>query len=77
MALELAGNRIRVNAWRPATSIRDESAISGRRPRANCQTDPQRRVGAGIRLDGAIMLLASNASRYMIGSVVTVDGGFR
>jgi hypothetical protein len=26
-------------------------------------------------LDGAIMLLVSNASRYMTGSVVTVDGG--
>ena len=24
----------------------------------------------------AILLLASNASRYMTGSVVTVDGGF-
>jgi NAD(P)-dependent dehydrogenase (short-subunit alcohol dehydrogenase family) len=37
---------------------------------------PQRRVGAESDLDGAIMLLASNASRYMTGSVVTVDGGF-
>jgi Enoyl-(Acyl carrier protein) reductase len=37
---------------------------------------PQRRVGAEADLDGAIMPLASNASRYMTGSVVTVDGGF-
>ena len=37
---------------------------------------PQRRVGAESDLDGAIMLLASSASRYMTGSVVTVDGGF-
>ncbi|MGY3487087.1 NAD(P)-dependent dehydrogenase (short-subunit alcohol dehydrogenase family) [Bradyrhizobium sp. USDA 4011] len=37
---------------------------------------PQRRVGAESDLDGAIMLLASNASRYMTGTVVTVDGGF-
>ena len=27
-------------------------------------------------LDGAILLLASQASRYMTGSVITVDGGF-
>jgi NAD(P)-dependent dehydrogenase (short-subunit alcohol dehydrogenase family) len=37
---------------------------------------PQRRVGAESALDGAILLLASNASRYMTGRVVTVDGGF-
>ena len=36
---------------------------------------PQRRVGAESDLDGAILLLASGASRYMTGSVVTVDGG--
>jgi len=34
------------------------------------------RVGAESDLDGAIMLLASSASRYMTGSVITVDGGF-
>jgi 3-oxoacyl-[acyl-carrier protein] reductase len=33
-------------------------------------------VGAESDLDGAIMLLASRASRYMTGGVVTVDGGF-
>jgi 3-oxoacyl-[acyl-carrier protein] reductase len=37
---------------------------------------PQRRVGSENDLDGVILLLASNASRYMTGSVVTVDGGF-
>jgi 3-oxoacyl-[acyl-carrier protein] reductase len=37
---------------------------------------PQRRIGTEADLDGAILLLASNASRYMTGSVVTVDGGF-
>ena len=37
---------------------------------------PQRRLGQESDLDGAIMLLASQASRYMTGSVITVDGGF-
>jgi NAD(P)-dependent dehydrogenase (short-subunit alcohol dehydrogenase family) len=39
-------------------------------------TVPQRRVGAESDLDGAILLLASQASRCMTGSVITVDGGF-
>jgi hypothetical protein len=37
---------------------------------------PQRGVGAESDLDGAILLLASRASRCMTGCVVTVDGGF-
>jgi 3-oxoacyl-[acyl-carrier protein] reductase len=40
------------------------------------QRIPQRRIGADTDLDGAILLLASTASRYMTGSVITVDGGF-
>jgi len=36
---------------------------------------PQRRVGSAGELDGALLLLASDAGSYMTGSVVTVDGG--
>ncbi len=36
---------------------------------------PQKRLGEPEDLDGAILLLASRASKYMTGSVVTVDGG--
>ena len=78
MALELAANGIRVNALAPGyidtemnhefwTTPSGEKLIKG---------IPQRRVGAESDLDGAILLLASNASRYMTGSVITVDGGF-
>ena len=78
MALELAGNRIRVNALAPGyidTEMNHEfwSTPSGEKL---AKRIPQRRVGAESDLDGAIMLLASSASRYMTGSVVTVDGGF-
>jgi 3-oxoacyl-[acyl-carrier protein] reductase len=78
MALELAGNRIRVNALAPGyidTEMNHEfwSTPAGEKL---AKRIPQRRVGAESDLDGAIMLLASNASRYMTGSVVTVDGGF-
>jgi NAD(P)-dependent dehydrogenase (short-subunit alcohol dehydrogenase family) len=36
---------------------------------------PQRRLGDPAELGGALLLLASEASAYMTGSVVTVDGG--
>ncbi len=78
MALELAANNIRVNALAPGyidTDINHEfwSTPAGERL---AKRIPQRRVGAESDLDGAILLLASNASRYMTGSVVTIDGGF-
>src|SRR5258708_10825636 len=78
MALELAGNRIRVNALAPGyidTEMNHEfwSSPSGEKLTKRI---PQRRVGAEAGLDATIMLLASNASRYMTASVVTVDGGF-
>ena len=36
---------------------------------------PQRRLGRMEDLDGPLLLLASDASAYMTGSIVTVDGG--
>ncbi|WP_298261528.1 SDR family NAD(P)-dependent oxidoreductase [Bradyrhizobium sp.] len=78
MALELAGSRIRVNAIAPGyidTEINHDfwSTPGGEKLTRRI---PQRRVGDESDLDGAIMLLVSSASRYMTGSVVTVDGGF-
>jgi 3-oxoacyl-[acyl-carrier protein] reductase len=78
LALELAGSRIRVNALAPGyidTEMNHDfwSTPSGEKL---AKRIPQRRIGAESDLDGAIMLLASSASRYMTGSVVTVDGGF-
>ncbi len=78
MALELASSNIRVNALAPGyidTEMNHDfwSTPAGERLMKRI---PQRRIGAESDLDGAILLLASNASRYMTGSVVTVDGGF-
>jgi len=78
MALELAGNRIRVNALAPGYIDTEMNREFWATPAGEklAKRIPQRRVGSESDLDGAILLLASSASRYMTGSVVTVDGGF-
>ena len=78
MALELARHQIRVNALAPGyieTEINRDflQGPAGERMR---QRIPQRRFGTTADLDGALLLLASDASRYMTGSVIVVDGGF-
>jgi NAD(P)-dependent dehydrogenase (short-subunit alcohol dehydrogenase family) len=78
MALELARHGVRVNALAPGyveTEINRDflQGPAGERMR---QKIPQRRFGAPTDLDGALLLLASDASRYMTGSVIVVDGGF-
>ena len=78
MALELAANNIRVNALAPGYIDTEMNHDFWATPAGEKLTKriPQRRVGAESDLDGAILLLASQASRYMTGTVVTVDGGF-
>lgn len=78
MALELASSRIRVNALAPGYIDTDINRDLWATPAGEklIKSIPQRRVGHESDLDGAILLLSSNASRYMTGSVVTVDGGF-
>ncbi|MGJ4884361.1 MULTISPECIES: SDR family NAD(P)-dependent oxidoreductase [unclassified Bradyrhizobium] len=78
LALELAASGIRVNALAPGYIDTDINHEVWETPAGEklVKRIPQRRVGHESDLDGAILLLASNASRYMTGSVVTVDGGF-
>jgi len=77
LAVELARHDIRVNALAPGYF---ETEIN-RDFRASAAGDdllrsiPQRRYGTGEDLDGVLLLLASEASRYMTGSVLVVDGG--
>jgi NAD(P)-dependent dehydrogenase (short-subunit alcohol dehydrogenase family) len=77
MALELARDNIRVNALAPgyfATEFNEAYLASeaGRRMMARV---PMGRAGAVEELDGPLLLLASDAGRFMTGSVITVDGG--
>ena len=77
MALEAARYGIRVNALAPGYFFTDVSRILLESERAPefVQGIPMRRLGEFPDLDGPLLLLASDASRYMTGSVVVVDGG--
>jgi 3-oxoacyl-[acyl-carrier protein] reductase len=78
MALELARFDIRVNAIAPGyvgTEMTEEffRSPAGLKIMSGI---PTRRLGRVEDLDGPLLLLASDASRYMTGSVILVDGGF-
>ncbi len=78
MALELARVGVRVNAIAPGYIETPINAEFFQTPAGESMIRgiPQRRLGQPEDLDGAVLLLASDASRYMTGTVVTVDGGF-
>ena len=77
MALEAARYGIRVNALAPGYIVTDlnRSVLESEPFVAFRNRIPMRRSGQLDDLDGPLLLLASNASRYMTGSVLTVDGG--
>jgi NAD(P)-dependent dehydrogenase (short-subunit alcohol dehydrogenase family) len=77
LAIDLARDGIRVNALAPGyveTDINREY-LASTAGEALKKRIPQRRFGKPEDLDGALLLLASEASRYMTGSVLVVDGG--
>jgi NAD(P)-dependent dehydrogenase (short-subunit alcohol dehydrogenase family) len=77
MALELARFDIRVNAIAPGYFNTDMNKDFWGTPHAAemLKRIPQRRLGEPEELDGALLLLASNASKYMTGAIIPVDGG--
>ncbi len=77
LALEWARHKIRVNALAPGyieTELNSDFFASPA-GQALIKRIPQRRLGAARELDGALLLLASEAGSFMTGSVVAVDGG--
>lgn len=77
MALELARHRIRVNALAPGyveTSM-NRDVFASDTGQALIKRIPQRRIGRPEELDGALLLLASDAGSYTTGAVFAVDGG--
>jgi NAD(P)-dependent dehydrogenase (short-subunit alcohol dehydrogenase family) len=77
-AVELAGARIRVNAIAPglvdtrlASALVSDDALS----RLWLERTPTGRVATPDEISGAALFLASDASSYVTGEVLVVDGG--
>lgn len=77
MALESAKFGIRVNALAPGYILTDVSRVLLESERSDTFVKgiPMRRYGEFEDLNGPLLLLASDGSRYMTGSTVVVDGG--
>ena len=77
LAMEWARHDIRVNAICPGYIETEMNAAFWKTPGGQrlIERIPQRRIGQPEHLDGALMLLASDAGSFMTGSVITVDGG--
>jgi NAD(P)-dependent dehydrogenase (short-subunit alcohol dehydrogenase family) len=77
LALEWARYGIRVNALAPGYIETDLNAdfFASDPGRKLIQRIPQRRLGQLCDLDGPLLLLASDASAYMTGAIIEVDGG--
>jgi len=77
MALEGAKFGIRVNALAPGYILTDVSRVLLESPKSEAfeKGIPMRRYGQFDDLDGPLLLLASDASKWMTGSTIVVDGG--
>jgi NAD(P)-dependent dehydrogenase (short-subunit alcohol dehydrogenase family) len=77
LALEWARHGIRVNALCPGYIETDlnRDFFASDAGKALIRRIPQRRLGKPSDLDGALLLLASDAGAFMTGSEIVVDGG--
>lgn len=77
MALELASDGIRVNALAPGyfSTEMNEDFLASEAGQKMISTIPQARIGKPSELDGALLLLASDAGSFITGATIPVDGG--
>ena len=77
LALELAFKGVRVNAIAPGWFVTDinRNFLTSDAGIAMKREIPTGRFGEQGDLDGALLLLASDAGAYMAGSTIVVDGG--
>lgn len=79
LAAQWASRGVRVNALAPswfASEMTDEMLSSSAGQRWVERGTPMGRSGAVHELDGAVVFLASDASSYVTGHVLVVDGGW-
>jgi NAD(P)-dependent dehydrogenase (short-subunit alcohol dehydrogenase family) len=77
LAMEWARYQIRVNAICPGYVETEMNSAFWKTPGGQklIERIPQRRIGQPEHLDGALLLLASDAGRYITGTTIVVDGG--
>jgi NAD(P)-dependent dehydrogenase (short-subunit alcohol dehydrogenase family) len=77
LALEWARHNIRINAIAPGYVETDlnRALLQSDMGKKIIQRIPQRRTGELSELDGPLLLLASDASTFMTGIILPVDGG--
>lgn len=77
LAAEWAPMNVRVNALAPGYMHTDMSPIHEEQfQRYWIEDAPQQRAGEPAELGPAVVFLASSASSFMTGSVLTIDGGY-
>lgn len=79
LAREWAVSNVRVNALRPGffpTEWSLKNFITPEREKAILSHTPMKRYGRPEELVGAVLWLASEASSFVTGAEITVDGGF-
>ena len=77
LALEWARHGIRVNALAPGYIHTELTEAAWDTPQGQqlIKRIPMRRLGQPEDLDGALLLLATQASSWMTGALIAVDGG--
>jgi NAD(P)-dependent dehydrogenase (short-subunit alcohol dehydrogenase family) len=77
LAVDMAKHGVRVNALAPGYFVTELTSdfLESRHGQSIQQRIPMRRFGELADLDGPLLLLASDAGRYLTGTVVPVDGG--